>query len=180
MVRDKPYEAESWAAWAEYAEHVKEVDFGCNFDCNGKCARTRSEDRSWESGRGKKACCVGCSYNWGYLDTIPAEALELVEELFDGKDGFWRPGGCILPHKYRSSICLRYKCGAKTRSDGSDNVGLTQLDVLSKIMGLDQAVARLEQRLQLPRQEQIKGDEKQLKKLKACRSELKKKQVQFA
>lgn len=148
MVRSEPWMVTDWAAWTEYAEHVKSVDFGCHFDCDGKCACSR-DDRDMADWGGKKACCVGCASNKGYLDCIPAEALELVESLYDDEDGFWRPGGCTLPHEYRSHTCLNYTCYSDERKGNADNTGLTGLKIHLGILQCTRHIAQSEQRLQL-------------------------------
>ncbi len=98
----------SWADWAEIADLASEVDFGCDFDCNGKCKSIRRGDFNCKGGH--KACCVECAGNIGYLEEVPDDAVETIEALFDDNDGFWHPDGCALPHAWRSSICLGHYC----------------------------------------------------------------------
>jgi len=162
MVRDKPYMVSDWAAWAEYAEHAKSVDFGCQFDCDGKCCGSRDGRFAQWSGN-KKACCVGCASNRGYLDCIPAEALELVESLYDKKDGFWRPDGCTLPHEYRSNTCLSYTCNSDERKANADNTGLEAWGNHLGILTNTENVARFKQRLQAATPEQREREENYLK-----------------
>jgi len=115
----------SWEDYAVWAEKSREYDFGCGFDCNGKCADARVESYpAWPHTDGR-ACCQDCARNHGYLVYIAPEALETVKALYDDNTGFWRPGGCTLPAKYRSITCLEYSCSAAERSDQRDNAGIS-------------------------------------------------------
>lgn len=124
LANDKAEGGKDWANWAKIGEAVKATDFGCQFDCNGTCACTRYKHEQWS---GEKACCTGCAHNVGYLYHIPTDAVELVSELWDDKDGFWRPGGCILPHEYRSRTCLEYGCGNRERREHADTDGIDDI-----------------------------------------------------
>lgn len=111
LVSDESDRCTSWEDWAKAADLADEVDFGCRFDENGKC---QGSDR-WDSAAA--CCCKDCAGNHGYLGALPVVALETVKRDYDGKTGFWRPGGCILPRKWRGYICQRYRC-AEDDDDG--------------------------------------------------------------
>jgi len=109
----------SWAEWADLAELVESIDFGCGFDSDGHCrgavvAQTtplpilqgRGCGETWR----ERGCCFNCAKMKGYVRNIPVEALETVKREFDEDDGFWRPWGCALPAEYRSGICLSHRC----------------------------------------------------------------------
>jgi len=100
MINDKqgPY---TWIEWYLITEQVSKIDFGCRFDCGGCIKRTASDIR---------ACCSGCADCLGYIKSLPPEAIEIAIREFDEHDGFWRKDGCILPWKYRSPLCLTYRC----------------------------------------------------------------------
>lgn len=101
MVSDKQgeYTLEEWTAITEV---LGDVEFGCRFDETGGCKLTTMSD--------KRACCSSCFTMFGYLKTIPHEALKICIENFKRGNGFWTKTGCALPWKYRSSTCLIYRC----------------------------------------------------------------------
>jgi hypothetical protein len=115
----------AWVDWADFAESTRDVDFGCKFDCDGNCSGTRQN--MWGGIDNKRGCCSDCASHLGYLDYLPAEATEEVKALFDDDKGFWRPGGCTLPAKYRSLICLTYHCGTDEQTDNADDKGLKRV-----------------------------------------------------
>jgi hypothetical protein len=110
----EPAPGYSWDDWAEIADLAGEIDFGCGFDCDGKCNGMRNHACSWDT---EKACCAGCADNTGYLSRVPIEAVAAIEALFDDDDGFWRPDGCALPQAWRSRICIGYYCGDPGEAD---------------------------------------------------------------
>ncbi len=110
----------SWAEWAEIADLTGEIDFGCDFDCNGRCKSTKNAPPSRLTERG---CCVHCANCAGYLKEVPIEAVEELEALFSDADGFWRPDGCVLPQAWRSSTCLEYYCGCPGPGEDLDVPG---------------------------------------------------------
>lgn len=122
-----------WAGWAVIAEFAGTVDFGCGFDCNGKCASTREERGSDWTNETERACCKSCAGEVGYLRRLPREAIATVRALFDSDTGFWRPNGCILPRKWRSYTCLRYRCHCAEENDKTDSADYKELcDCLQK------------------------------------------------
>ncbi|MCK5016782.1 MAG: hypothetical protein KAS32_06880 [Candidatus Peribacteraceae bacterium] len=110
--------------WFRYslAETLKGTNFGCDFK-EGLCAAERP-DGCVEIKEFKKEhkldtpvnfCCSCCHLNIGNLELLPNDTKILTEiaDLFEpGQLGFWRSGiGCILPYKYRSTMCLVGRCG---------------------------------------------------------------------
>lgn len=109
-----------WEFRAPFTEQMGAEDFGCNFKDN-RCVMERNCDLSeWWSGLGKDSqhvsyCCSSCYISVGNLRLLPddEQALEWIASLFDyeGKRGFWREDeGCILPHRFRSTLCLIDRC----------------------------------------------------------------------
>ena len=96
--------------WAEYNKFTKLVD-GLDFGCDIRkdvCASERKHDE-----KSKTCCCNGCARETGYLRRLPKndKAISSVAKLFSSENGFWREGvGCILTKKYRSRICVSYRC----------------------------------------------------------------------
>ena len=109
MVSESAPRGMTWKVWAEIAEFSETVDFGCGFDCNGKCTSIRMGPSNWTN-REESACCSDCANSSGYLQDIPIEAVATVKAIFDENTGFWAPGGCRLPRKWRSYACLTYRC----------------------------------------------------------------------
>ncbi len=101
----------TWEEWAQIANRLEMVDFGCRFDADGGCAKRKCFD--------KRACCSNCVNTFGYLKTIPAEALEVCLANFKRGNGFWTPQGCTLPWKYRSSTCMSYRCPVVREGEGT-------------------------------------------------------------
>jgi hypothetical protein len=101
----------TWAEWEEIAARVSTLDFGCRFDCDGGCSKRTSFD--------KRACCSNCAFMFGYLKTLPAEAVDICVANFKLGNGFWTPTGCTLPWKYRSSTCMSYRCPAVREGKGT-------------------------------------------------------------
>ena len=112
MVSDThgPY---SWEEWAELMSILEKIDFGCRFDDSGGCINRDMSD--------KRACCSSCATTFGYLKSIPPEAVPICLENFKRGNGFWTPTGCTLPWKYRSSTCVSYRC-FKVRKDEDKSV----------------------------------------------------------
>lgn len=90
----------TWDEWKFIAERCSEIDFGCRFESYG-CTKKIGSDR--------RGCCLGCAGCLGYLKAIPNEAFDVILNLFDETNGFWN-GDCRLPWKYRSPVCLSYRC----------------------------------------------------------------------
>lgn len=111
--------------WFRYqlAEDLIGADFGCDFR-GGRCVKERKDwlaitvwrEEARHLGLTGKVnfCCDSCVLNAGNLQILPNDPaiLEEVAGLFDHMEmGFWRPKvGCILPHKYRSTMCLTGRC----------------------------------------------------------------------
>ncbi|MHC4121819.1 MAG: hypothetical protein ACYSWO_30475 [Planctomycetota bacterium] len=117
FVSDDSEDGRTWAEWADWADKVKNTDFHCDFDCDGKCAGRRDDN-----GYGERGCCNGCAHNIGYLQAVPAGAVETIKALWDNNAGFWTCNGCALPHEYRSRTCLSYQCGIAARNGGEVSV----------------------------------------------------------
>ncbi len=124
MVCDHAPDGVSWEDWTAWAEKSASLDFGCNFDCAGKCAKARSTKNTRWLLLNSRACCTDCADHTGYLVYIAPESLEIVKALYNDDTGFWRPGGCALPASCRSNTCLTYVCGSARRSDNYDNAGV--------------------------------------------------------
>jgi hypothetical protein len=108
--------AGTWDDWAEAADLADEIDFGCRWDSDGRC----QDSKYWDSTAA--CCCKDCACNKGYLNALPAEAIETVKRDYDGKTGFWRSGGCILPRKWRSRVCQTYRCHDTDFDDERDRM----------------------------------------------------------
>lgn len=91
----------TWSEWFAITNTVSKVDFGCRFD-QGVCTKRTASD--------PRGCCSGCADCLGYIKSLPPEAIEIAVREFDKHDGFWRQDGCCLPWKFRSPICLSYRC----------------------------------------------------------------------
>lgn len=95
----------TWGQWAEFTKMTRSLDYGCNFNANGKACSSHDTD--------VMCCCQGCLPCVGYLGLIPDDKriIKEIASLFDEKCGFWRKReGCILPTKYRSKTCITYRC----------------------------------------------------------------------
>lgn len=102
-------------------ELTEGVNYGCNFDNNGVCKRY-SYDKLDDKIR--MCCCKECFSCFGYLGSDSytnirsQEQIDTARSLF-GEKGFWSPEGCLLPRKYRSSVCLGYSCKSLTRREAT-------------------------------------------------------------
>ena len=97
----------SWASYNKLADLTKYIEYGCNFDKDGRCSTCADILKS------EKCCCKYCYYFIGHLSELPCnkKTLRCIAKLYDEKDGFWRKNkGCILPRKHRSMLCLLYYC----------------------------------------------------------------------
>ena len=104
----------TWAQWSEIVDLLGQIDYDCQFDCDGSCKTTR-DDADYHKYYDKPApehrgCCDGCADMRGYGVVVPPEAVAEVEALFDDKDGFWTPNGCRLPPEYKSLTCWTHHC----------------------------------------------------------------------
>jgi len=79
--------------------------FGCDFQ-DGVC-RHRRGMKSEEKNIG---CCHGCATKFGFHKIINPDSVKHYIKLYNSETGFWRPRGCILDDKYKSTICLSYSC----------------------------------------------------------------------
>lgn len=123
-----------WSVWYKLADATHLVNFKCDFK-NGVCRMRRTPDYIKDTYYHKNkrfikmCCCSGCYGQIGYLKSLPnrMSALCGVAKKFDGgrwKRGFWRPDvGCILPRKFRSTICLTHHC-----SSGHDWAGAQKIE----------------------------------------------------
>lgn len=116
------YHGVPWEFRYKYAEQMAAEDFGCQFK-NNRCVRERScvkEMGEWWQGLGKESphvsyCCSTCYISVGNIRILPndEQLLKQIANMFDykGRRGFWREGqGCILPHRFRSTLCLVDRC----------------------------------------------------------------------
>ena len=119
---DKAYASLEWPEWYKLATMTKNIEYGCRFgwksgndstDEQVKCAAQREHDYT-----GEKCCCSSCDTSLGYLKFIQndQEVIKRIAGLFQPKIGFWRKDkGCALPRKYRSAVCLGFRCGTAAR-----------------------------------------------------------------
>lgn len=86
------------------------IDFGCQFDDQGKCNGSEVPWIDYDPA----CCCKDCAFKVGYLDIVFEDDITKYAKKFSLKTGFWRKAsGCILPRKMRSRTCLLYSCYAK-------------------------------------------------------------------
>jgi hypothetical protein len=138
MVSDKHGTGYTWAEWEKITEQLEGVDFGCVFDSGG-CIKRQCADR--------RACCSACGVNFAYFKTLPAEAVDFATKNFVRGNGFWRPTGCVLPWKWRSSTCVSYRCPAVRENEDASlwpgfykAVGLGERQHLSSLIKLPRSV----------------------------------------
>ena len=99
----------TWNQWAKFTKITSTLDYGCNFNANGK---TCSKNRHYGE-REEMCCCAYCLSHVGYLSLIPNnnQVIKEIASLFDEQHGFWREKkGCILPVQHRSDTCIAYRC----------------------------------------------------------------------
>lgn len=124
-VRVDPYFHNTlWETRYRLATATKFIDYRCDFGVGGRVCR-HHEKRV-------QCCCYGCGSGRYVLSVVENErVLAYMARLFSStvypkgvdpnkgvvfldraiKDGFWRAGrGCVLPRKYRSTICLTHNC----------------------------------------------------------------------
>ncbi len=103
-----------WDDWYKLANATKNIDYGCLFDANGLCREERDNIRVFKNYTPNIACCCSTCYSeFGYIKFIQdsERVIKLISGKFKKDVGFWRKGkGCILPRKYRSGVCLGYRC----------------------------------------------------------------------
>lgn len=94
-----------WEWREKLAELTRYIDYGCTFNGEGICSKSKVP----------KCCCTDCfrtvGHSWLFLSNY--KVLSRMAKCFteEEKNGYWRVGkGCILPRKYRSSICLEHRC----------------------------------------------------------------------
>jgi hypothetical protein len=101
----------SWNRWHQFARLTELIDYKCELK-KSKCKSSKRE----------RCCCTDCALFMGYLQRIPAswQIIGIIAAAFDEKLGFWRAeNGCILERKYRSRVCLLYKCSKLSRAEES-------------------------------------------------------------
>jgi len=133
--------------WFRYklAEDLVGADFGCDF-VDGLCRAERpggwtviQEFRKDEvlPDYGVNFCCSACYLNVGNLTILPKDeaALTRVASLYEpSKYGFWREGiGCILPYRYRSTMCLTGRCEYLRRNFRAPKETLAKIYKLTNI-----------------------------------------------
>ena len=105
----------TWAEWFEIVDLLGQIDYDCQFDCDGSCKTTRDDasytERYDYPDLPHKGCCDSCASQKGYDPVMPPEAVAEVEAGYDDKLGWWRPGGCTLSPEYKSVICWTHHCG---------------------------------------------------------------------
>ncbi len=103
-----------WDDWYKLANATKNINYGCAFDSNGLCIEERDNIKVFVDYTPNAACCCSnCYSNSGYIKFIQnsERVIKLISGKFKKNVGFWRKGkGCILPRKYRSGMCLGYRC----------------------------------------------------------------------
>lgn len=119
IVSETAMGGQTWEYWAELADFMEEIDFGCRFDESGGCQNAKKYNSSGYANN--MCCCRGCAETEGYLTTIPSEALETIKREYAEDTGFWRSTGCALPRKWRSSVCLSFRCQTNDPYDEAVN-----------------------------------------------------------
>ena len=128
IYRDGAYYKRSWEAQFALAELSGFVDYNCQFtDLGCRQHRFTSKKAKKEALKAMEGdvrapyqlmcCCGSCAYAIGYLQQFPnkIEILEEIANCYTERLGFWRMDkGCILPRKYRSTVCLSHRCGEIT------------------------------------------------------------------
>jgi len=119
---DLSYGGLEWSEWYKLAAMTRNIDYGCRFgkqikngvqDKQATCSKQREYNTTDEM-----CCCSSCNTKLGYLKFIQNDpkVIKRIAGLFQPKTGFWRKGkGCILPRKYRSAVCLGYRCESAKR-----------------------------------------------------------------
>ncbi len=125
-----------WNDWYKLANATKYIDYGCEFDTNGVCIEEKDNTTLFNSYTPNPACCcVNCYRNFGYAKRIQdsQKVIKLISSKFKKDVGFWRKGkGCILPRKYRSVVCLGYRCNTiinKVHFKKLDSILLSFIDI---------------------------------------------------
>ncbi len=108
MVSDTAPLGGSWAIREDVATRIGGMDFGCDFNDCGECAGQHNS--SGCNYHREAGCCTDCAAYIGYLKKIPPEALAPLVALYNPHLGYWTPGGCSIPQKWRSNTCLTYHC----------------------------------------------------------------------
>jgi len=120
---DRSYGGLEWSEWYKLAAMTRGIEYGCRFapeyvhgarkaDAKNehfKCAAQREHSYTNE-----ECCCSSCESSLGYLKFIPnnLKTVKIIAKLFRPEVGFWRKDkGCVLPRKYRSAVCLGFRCG---------------------------------------------------------------------
>lgn len=112
-----------WEDWYKLARMTNKINYGCYFRNDGSCERSRRLKKEGHS-QSKMRCCHNCADNIGYLHFIQDDpkVIKRIASSFRRKIGFWREGkGCVLPRKYRSTVCLGYRCNESNESSISGN-----------------------------------------------------------
>jgi hypothetical protein len=103
------------------AKDVKTINFPCNVDQTG-CAYSRSDKfqdafpyikvaTTKNPENLEKGCCQLCYAHKGYISHKPTYYdKQIYKKLFKQEVGFWRKGGCSLPYRLRSWVCLEFMC----------------------------------------------------------------------
>ncbi len=130
-----------WGLYERYADLTGLIDFQCDF-MNGQCKMNNRYNcpdslkddkhrlRSCESARRRKqirlairsrqmCCCRGCYGSIGYLRAVNHNDIDMIAKHFKPEIGFWRKdGGCVLPRRKRSAVCLGYSCVTVKKTKG--------------------------------------------------------------
>jgi hypothetical protein len=107
----------------ELKNSTKYVDYDCQFSEEGICKKRKSYVEEEPA-----CCCRDCAEEQGYFaaprDIITRAQLTFLRKRYSKKNGWWRKkGGCVIPRKWRSSVCLHYTC-TSTEKYGVDRACL--------------------------------------------------------
>jgi hypothetical protein len=134
------YNETPWDTRYALAEATAFVDFDCRILPDGTC----------KTGRGRPGCCCRQCPTGDLIPRIfeSEKAIERVAALCDSNiqrgslwgdvtgpsHGFWRlDGGCALPRKYRTTVCLTYNCAEVAGAP----LDFTEVDLLKAIKAMD-------------------------------------------
>ena len=122
-ISKRSYFGLTWDQWAKFVKITRRLVYGCNFG-NGEKKTCSGRDTHSKKATGI-CCCGGCVSHVGYLKRIPDNdrAIRRIALLFDREYGFWRKKeGCILSLRYRSDVCIGYRCYAAKKHQ-SESMG---------------------------------------------------------
>lgn len=123
---DKSYGELPWKDWYRLANATSRIEYKCYFHNDGTCIQMRRIKKEGNTPN-KMCCCHNCASSVGYLNFVQNDpkVISKIAGHFRPKIGFWRKDkGCILPRKYRSAVCLGYRCDSSAISGiyGNGNI----------------------------------------------------------